>query len=38
MVVETPDEELNHTINVWGLYNCLITFAWSRAGQPGVQR
>ena len=29
--VETPDEELNHTINVWGLYNCLITFAWSRA-------
>ncbi|MBN1304787.1 MAG: hypothetical protein JXA13_10165 [Anaerolineales bacterium] len=31
LVVETPDEELNHTINVWGLYNCLITFAWSRA-------
>jgi len=30
-VAETPDEELNHTINVWGLYNCLITFAWSRA-------
>jgi cellobiose phosphorylase len=30
-VVETPDSELNHTINVWGLYNCLITFAWSRA-------
>ena len=29
--VETPDEELNHTINVWGLYNSLITFAWSRA-------
>ncbi len=29
--VDTPDEELNHTINVWGLYNCLITFAWSRA-------
>ena len=31
MVVETPDEELNHTVNVWGLYNCLITFAWSRS-------
>jgi cellobiose phosphorylase len=31
LVVETPDEELNHTINVWGVYNCLITFAWSRA-------
>jgi N,N'-diacetylchitobiose phosphorylase len=29
LVVETPDEELNHT--VWGLYNCLITFAWSRS-------
>jgi N,N'-diacetylchitobiose phosphorylase len=31
LVVETPDEEFNHTINVWGLYNCLVTFAWSRA-------
>jgi N,N'-diacetylchitobiose phosphorylase len=31
LVVETPDEALNHTINVWGLYNGLITFAWSRA-------
>ncbi len=31
LVVETPDEDLNHTINVWGLYNCLINFAWSRA-------
>jgi cellobiose phosphorylase len=31
LVVETPDEALNHAINVWGLYNCLITFAWSRA-------
>ncbi|PWH17695.1 MAG: N,N'-diacetylchitobiose phosphorylase [Anaerolineae bacterium] len=29
--VQTPDEELNHTLNVWGLYNCLITFNWSRA-------
>jgi len=31
LVVETPDEALNHTINVWGPYNCLITYAWSRA-------
>jgi len=31
LTVETPDEDLNHTVNVWGLYNCLITFAWSRA-------
>ncbi|MEW6403570.1 MAG: N,N'-diacetylchitobiose phosphorylase [Chloroflexota bacterium] len=31
LTVETPDEEFNHTLNVWGLYNCLITFAWSRA-------
>jgi cellobiose phosphorylase len=29
--VDTPDEDLNHTVNVWGLYNCLVTFAWSRA-------
>lgn len=31
LVVETPDEDFNHMINVWGLYNCLVTFAWSRA-------
>lgn len=31
LVVNTPDEALNHTINMWGLYNCLITFSWSRA-------
>ena len=30
-VADTPDEDINHTVNVWGLYNCLITFAWSRA-------
>nr|WP_318740072.1 N,N'-diacetylchitobiose phosphorylase [uncultured Treponema sp.] len=30
-IANTPDEDINHTINVWGLYNCLITFAWSRA-------
>jgi N,N'-diacetylchitobiose phosphorylase len=31
LVVETPDEDLNHTVNVWGLYNCLVAFAWSRS-------
>jgi len=31
LVVETPDDEFNHTVNVWGLYNCLVTFAWSRS-------
>jgi cellobiose phosphorylase len=31
LVVQTPDEALNHTVNVWGLYNCLIAFAWSRS-------
>jgi cellobiose phosphorylase len=31
LTVETPDEEFNHTINVWGLYNCLVAFAWSRS-------
>lgn len=28
--VETPDKECDHFINVWGLYNSLITFNWSR--------
>ena len=28
---KTPDEDINHTANVWGLYNNLITFSWSRA-------
>ena len=31
LTVETPDPEFNSTINVWGLYNCLINFAWSRS-------
>jgi cellobiose phosphorylase len=31
LTVKTPDEDIDHTVNVWGLYNCLITFAWSRA-------
>ncbi|MBR1910863.1 MAG: N,N'-diacetylchitobiose phosphorylase [Treponema sp.] len=30
-IVNTPDADINHTINMWGLYNCIITFAWSRA-------
>lgn len=29
--VSTPDKDIDHTVNMWGLYNCLITFAWSRA-------
>ena len=29
--VDTPDTQFNSMVNVWGLYNCLITFAWSRA-------
>jgi N,N'-diacetylchitobiose phosphorylase len=38
---ETPDPELNSTINTWGIYNCLITFAWSRAASliySGIDR
>jgi len=31
LTVTTPDEAFNHTMNMWGLYNCLITFNWSRA-------
>ncbi|MGZ6346659.1 MAG: GH36-type glycosyl hydrolase domain-containing protein [Anaerolineales bacterium] len=31
LIVETPDEDFNHTVNVWGLYNCLVSFAWSRS-------
>jgi N,N'-diacetylchitobiose phosphorylase len=31
LTVKTPDEDLDHTVNVWGLYNSLIAFAWSRA-------
>jgi N,N'-diacetylchitobiose phosphorylase len=29
--VETPDPEFNSMMNVWNPYNCLITYAWSRA-------
>lgn len=37
----TPDQELNSTINTWGIYNSLITFAWSRAASliySGIDR
>lgn len=29
--VNTPDPDFDHYINMWGLYNCLITFNWSRS-------
>ncbi len=29
--VITPDSEFNSMMNVWNPYNCLITYAWSRA-------
>ncbi|MBN1184438.1 MAG: hypothetical protein JXB49_19255 [Bacteroidales bacterium] len=29
--VETPDLEFNSMVNMWNPYNCLITYAWSRA-------
>jgi cellobiose phosphorylase len=31
LTVETSDAELNSTLNMWGPFNCLITYAWSRA-------
>ena len=31
LTVSTPDPEFDSMTNVWGAYNCLITFAWSRA-------
>lgn len=37
----TPDQELNSTINTWGIYNALITFNWSRAASliySGIDR
>jgi len=30
-IVETPDAKFDSMINMWSAYNCLITFAWSRA-------
>ncbi len=29
--VETPDEDVNHMLNVWGPYNALMNFYWCRA-------
>ncbi|HEV8244956.1 MAG TPA: hypothetical protein VGP93_04280 [Polyangiaceae bacterium] len=29
--VHSPDPEFDSTVNVWGAYNALITYAWSRA-------
>lgn len=29
--VKTPDSDFDSMINVWNAYNCLITYAWSRA-------
>lgn len=31
MHATTPDPELNSFFNTWNPYNCLVTFAWSRA-------
>lgn len=41
LTADTPDAELNSTINTWGIYNALITFAWSRAASlvySGIDR
>ncbi len=29
--VETPDAAFNSMLNMWGPFNCLMTYAWSRA-------
>jgi cellobiose phosphorylase len=29
--VNTPDAEFNSMLNMWGPFNCLMTYAWSRA-------
>ena len=31
MTVKTPDAEMNSQLNMWSPFNCLMTFAWSRA-------
>jgi len=31
LTVKTPDAEFDSMINMWSPYNCLITYAWSRA-------
>lgn len=40
-IAKTPDHELNSTINMWGAYNNLMTFTWSRAASliySGIDR
>lgn len=29
--VETPDSDFDSMVNVWNIYNCLITYTWSRS-------
>lgn len=31
LYVKTPDPEFDSMVNMWSPYNCLITYAWSRA-------
>jgi cellobiose phosphorylase len=31
ITIETPDPMLNSMVNMWSIYNCMMTFAWSRA-------
>ncbi len=31
MTAETPDSEFNSMLNMWNPYNCMMTYAWSRA-------
>ncbi|MGB7985775.1 MAG: hypothetical protein WCF54_11480 [Terracidiphilus sp.] len=31
LAVETPDAEFDSMLNMWGPFNCLMTYAWSRA-------
>lgn len=31
LTVQSPDPAFNSMVNVWNAYNCLITYAWSRA-------
>lgn len=37
----TPDAAVNTTVNTWGIYNAMVTFAWSRAASliyTGIDR
>lgn len=31
LACKTPDKDFDSMVNVWNAYNCLITYAWSRA-------